>query len=87
MKALKFFEVFFAKTEKGDKNLISDEKDSRLAELIANVRNAWRKASVQVSASMDTAVVAGGLDKSVKAIQTKTNDLHNQISDASSAIE
>ncbi|MCL1941822.1 MAG: methyl-accepting chemotaxis protein, partial [Synergistaceae bacterium] len=34
-----------------------------------------------------TAVVAGGLDMSVKAIQSKTNELHNQISSASAAIE
>jgi len=55
--------------------------------LIANLRTVWRKANSQVSASMDTAVVAGGLDMSVKAIQGKTHGLHDQISSASAAIE
>jgi methyl-accepting chemotaxis protein len=65
-----------------------DEKSkNNFSELITNLRNLWRKASGQVSSSMDTAVVAGGLDKSVKAIHTKTRNLHEQISNASAAIE
>jgi methyl-accepting chemotaxis protein len=57
-------------------------------ELIKTMRSVSRKANSQVSASMDTAIIAGGLvGGNVKAIQTKTHDLHNQISTASSAIE
>ena len=70
------------------KDTTQDTKSDRVfTELITNVRNLWRKANSQVAGSMDTAVVAGGLDMSVKAIQSKTNDLHGQISSASAAIE
>ena len=85
MKSGRFFGFFPKKIEN---NETPDEKSkNNFSDLITNLRNLWRKSSSQVSASMDTAVVAGGLDKSVKAIQTKTVNLHEQISSASAAIE
>jgi methyl-accepting chemotaxis protein len=56
-------------------------------EMFTKARGVMRKANAQVSHSMDTAVVAGGLDKSVTAIKSTTNGLHNQISEVSSTIE
>ena len=63
-----------------------DEKNEAINEAVSAVRGSWRNSAHQVSSAMDTAVVAGGLDMSVKAIQAKTTDLHNQISSASAAI-
>jgi len=85
MKLRRFFN-FSSKTTEDNKTSDKETKNN-FSELMANLRNLWRKASTQVSSSMDTAVVAGGLDKSVKAIQTKTRNLHEQISSASAAIE
>ena len=57
-------------------------------ENLANMRTVSRKANGQVSASMDTAIVAGGLvGRDVKIIKQDTNSLHEKISTASSAIE
>ena len=64
-----------------------NKKNNVFAELIANVRNMSRKANRQVSAPMDVAIVAGGLDMTVKVIQTKTNDLHDKINGASAGTE
>jgi methyl-accepting chemotaxis protein len=57
------------------------------SELLASIRTRMWKANEQVSLSMDTAVVAGGLDRSVKSIKAKTDGLHDQISDVSATIE
>jgi len=65
----------------------SNKRDNVFAELITNVRNMARKTNRQVSAPMDIAIVAGGLDMTVKAIQTKTSTLHDQINNSSAAIE
>ena len=57
-------------------------------EFITNMRVISRKANNYVSAPMDTAIVAGGIvGGNVKVIQGKTHELHNQISNASSAID
>ena len=75
-------------SENTKKNITQVKKNNfNFPELLEDVRKIWRKSNNQVSVSLDTAVVAGGLDMSVKAIQTKTNDLHNQITSASAAIE
>ena len=57
-------------------------------EFLANMKRTSRKANGQLSAPMDTAIIAGGLvGANVKIIQEGTVDLYNQISNASSAIE
>ena len=57
-------------------------------EKLADMRAVSRKANSQVSAPMDTAIVAGGLvGRDVKVIKQDTNNLHEKISTASSAIE
>jgi len=79
---------FGSHSKENDKNGTQDKENSgNFVESVANVRKIWRKATSQVSASMDTAVIAGGLDMSVKAIQAETIDLHKQISSASAAVE
>ncbi|MDR2897797.1 MAG: methyl-accepting chemotaxis protein [Spirochaetaceae bacterium] len=57
------------------------------SELLTTVRSRMWKANEQVSHSMDTAVVAGGLDRNVKSIKAKTSGLHDQISEVSATIE
>ena len=66
-----------------------EKKDDRkLTEIISNMRAVSRKANSQVSAPMDTAIVASGLvGGNVKVIQQKTVDLHGKISTASSAVD
>ena len=65
-----------------------EQRHGEHCDYFVNMRNVTRKANGQVSKPLDTAIVAGGLvGGNVKMIQTKTNDLHNQISSASSAIE
>ena len=71
-----------------DTNVSNDEKSSpKFGESMKNMRNVARKINSDVSAPMDTVIMAGGLDLSVKAVQKKTNDLHDQISSASASIE
>ena len=60
----------------------------RFREKLAEMRSISRKANSQVSPSMDTAIIAGGqVGRNVNIIQNETKDLHNKISEASSAIE
>jgi len=72
-----------------DEKKVQDEKlGNEFIEFLKNMRTISRKANSQVSAPMDTAIVAGGIvGGNVKIIQAKTNDLHNQISNASSATD
>jgi len=82
--------LFFTRASgKSDEdNKTAGQFNNELREFIAVMRNILRKANGQVSAPMDTAIVAGGIvGGSVKVIQTKTNDLHNQLSSASSATD
>jgi methyl-accepting chemotaxis protein len=65
----------------------TENNNTEFSKLITDMRSHSRSAGRQVSSSMDTAIVAGGFDKNVKAIQAKTNDLHDQISSASSSVE
>ena len=60
----------------------------KFREKLFNMRGASRKANSQVSHSMDTAIIAGGLvGRNAKLIQQDTSNLHNKISAASSATE
>jgi methyl-accepting chemotaxis protein len=84
MKSLTLFRTPLKKheiveTRTCDRNVCTD--------LLVNIRGIMRKANSEVAESMDTAVVAGGLDKSIKSIQDKTNGLNGQIIEVSSAIE
>jgi methyl-accepting chemotaxis protein len=82
MKRLNAFLIF------GKKETDAQKKEIPLVdEKLTKVRSIMRKANDQVSHSMDTAVVAGGLDKSVKAVKQKTDGLHDQINEVSSTIE
>ena len=66
----------------------NEKANQKFREFLANMKNVSRKANSQLSAPMDTAIIAGGLvGGNVKIIQARTVDLHNQISSASSAIE
>ena len=84
MRAFGFLNTFLI--GKGE-NKTADEKPPLLAESLISTRTTMRKANRQVYDSMDTAIVAGGLDRNVKSIQKKTSGLHEQISNASAAIE
>jgi methyl-accepting chemotaxis protein len=80
----------FVRTSKtsGETSSTREQENRDFSELIKNMRNVSRKANKKVSPAMDAAIIAGGLvGGNVKAIQAKTQDLHNQISTASSAIE
>ena len=69
-------------------NTAAEKSAQEFREFIKQMRDVSRKANSQVSAPMDTAIVAGGaVGSNVKIIQSKTNDLHGQITSASSATE
>ena len=71
-----------------EKDEIKENKNKLdFGKLTMGVRDASRKALRMVSSPMDTAIIAGGLDRSVRAIQAKTHDLHGQIGSAYSSIE
>ena len=86
---MKFPRFLARSVSKPDGNVRPEEKNNReFADLIANMRDVSRQANTRVSVPMDTAIIAGGLvGKNVKIIQEETNNLHDQISEASSAIE
>ncbi|MDR2941964.1 MAG: methyl-accepting chemotaxis protein [Treponema sp.] len=85
MNILHFFNRSSGKIE--EKNS-SNENTNEFRELIANMRSVSRQANSQLSAPMDTAIIAGGLvGGSVKVIRQKTNELDNQINTASAAID
>ena len=74
------------KQEKSEKAVIGTKQQFR--EKLINMRSLSRKANSQVSSPMETAIIAGGLvGQNAKIIQQDTNDLHEKISAASSAIE
>ena len=83
-------EDFFNRSSAVHKEEVKEETgkiSQETGEFISNMRVVTRKANANVSASMDTAIVAGGeVAGNVRVIQAKTNDLHNQISSASAAI-
>jgi hypothetical protein len=63
----------------GEADQTGEQVKREFSELVKTMRSVSRKANSRVSASMDTAIIAGGLvGGNVKAIQTKTHDLHNQ---------
>ncbi|MCL1836221.1 MAG: methyl-accepting chemotaxis protein [Treponema sp.] len=64
-----------------------DKNGYDFSEQILKVRKVARKANNDISVPMDTAIMAGGLDLSIKAVQSKTGELHDQISTASAAVE
>jgi methyl-accepting chemotaxis protein len=58
------------------------------SDLLANMRSVSRKANSQLSAPMDTAIMAGGqVGGSVKVIRNQTNSLNDQINTASAALD
>ena len=70
------------------KNTEKKESSAGFSKLLLDMREKSRKSNAQVSVPMDTAIIAGGLvGKNVKIIQDKTQNLHDQISSASAAIE
>jgi methyl-accepting chemotaxis protein len=86
MKLPRFF--VHAPKNSGEIESAREQAKRKFSELITNMRGASRKANSQVSAPMDTAIIAGGLvGGNVKAIQIKTHELYSQISTASSAIK
>ena len=85
MELTSFFGIFSRKIEE---NKPEENKISHIfSKLIADVRSVSRKILNQVSFPMDIAIIAGGLGLSVKAIQKKIFELHDQISGASASIE
>jgi hypothetical protein len=86
MKLSRFF--LRALKNSGESESTNEQAKQEYSELITNMRSVSRKANGQVSAPMDAAIIAGGvIGGNVKAIQTKTHELYNQISTASSAVK
>ena len=79
----------FRKSTKTETAKTTPEKNKHVfREIVTNMRIVSRKANNQVSTPMDTAIVSGGIvGGNVKVIQGKTHELHDQISNASSAID
>jgi methyl-accepting chemotaxis protein len=77
--------LFFSK---GIKEKDVTNQKSGYSDLLANMRSVSRKANSQLSAPMDTAIMAGGqVDGSVKVIRQQTGDLNDQINNASAALD
>jgi methyl-accepting chemotaxis protein len=84
MKLPQFWARFLAREEKPD----SEQYSRKFSGLLKNMRNVSRETNRQVSASMDTAIIASGIiGGNIKIIQTKTHVLHDQISTASVALK
>jgi methyl-accepting chemotaxis protein len=76
---------------KSNKSVVSDASvkkgNQELTEYVSGMRDASRKALTQSDKPMDTLITAGGtIGGSVKAIERETEELHNKISSASSAL-
>jgi methyl-accepting chemotaxis protein len=65
---------------------VTQNNTTEFDKLVTDMRSVSRSASRQIATSMDTAIVAGGFDRNVKAIQSKTYNLNDQINSASCSV-
>jgi len=85
MALTKFFHHFSKNIEQKE---VTDQKNHEYSELLANMRSVSRKTNGQLSAPMDTAIIAGGqVGGNVKIIRKQSDDLKEKLNDAAAALD
>ena len=85
---MSLFKIFKHSSKSVEQKAEPEQKGNEYGEVLADMRSASRKANVQLSAPMDTAIIAGGqVGGNVKVIKKESEDLKEKLHNAAAALD